>query len=127
AGGSAVSCVGTQDFPGHPNTRAQFDTIEANYAIADYKFGNDVVRNTIDCNSNDCNPNGPDDNYMTIIVGAFRIANTNSAAGTYEFEIRGDDAIDFELRTNTNWGDSAGRTARTGCYDGRGFDAACTG
>lgn len=127
AGGEATACIGTQSPPGNPASRSAFDALESNYAIAANQLGGDVVRNTINCNSNDCNPNGSDDHYMSIAVGAFRIADSNQAAGTFEFEIRGDDAIDFELRTNTNWGNSAGRVARTGCYNGRGFNDACTG
>ena len=114
---SGGPCAGvTGSHPGHPRSRAEFDTLETNYAIPDNLQGTSSF-DRIDCNGNNCNPHGTDDNYLTIITGNIVIRQQ----GTYVFHIDGDDNIDFIMR------DQAGNiVASTGCYpNGRGFGGAC--
>ncbi|MBB5209370.1 pilus assembly protein [Chiayiivirga flava] len=129
-GGNGPDCVGTTTpaHPGHPGSRAAFNTMETTYAIAANQYGGTVSRNSINCQDNNCNPNGTDDDYLSIATGMFRIRDQNAAGGTYRFRIDGDDVIDFELRTNQNWGNATGLVATAGCYTtaGRGFGA-CAG
>ncbi|WP_202841083.1 pilus assembly protein [Luteimonas saliphila] len=116
-----ATCVvaSTQAFPGHPNSRGEFDTLEANYAVAANLYGSDAI-NTINCNGNNCNPHDANQNeFMTIFQGEIR----RNTGGTqrYQFRVNGDDAIDFRL-TQTN----GNQVAVAGCYGARGFGA-CNG
>jgi len=123
SGNSRENCLGggTGAFPGHPGSIAAFNTLETNFAIADYRYGSGAVT-TVNCNNNDCNPYGEDDNYLTIIGGQIRIRS--GQGGTYQFRVNGDDVIDFTLTNQA--GNSTFATA--GCYNtgGRGFGA-CSG
>jgi len=122
-----VDCISggtTQPHPGHPNNRAEFSTIETNYATATNQIGTLFTRDRVDCNSGSSGPcqlglsTGQQDNYLTIINGTFRTSATGN--GNYQFRVDGDDAIDVEIRV----GDSAGvLVAQAGCYGGRGFGA----
>lgn len=99
--------------PGHPNNRAEFDTIETNYATGPNQLGGMVARNSINCSTVNCNQNqtDPDENYLTIAIG--RIQTTAAGAGTYQFRIDGDAAVDFELRAGSLTGPVV---ASAGCY-----------
>ncbi len=118
AGNSRVDCVSAASaaYPGHPNNRAEFDARETSHAIPANFLGNDGI-NRIDCNSAiggaTCNLQGAQDNYMTIITGVIRFRR----AGTYQFKVDGDDAIDFQMFNGTT--PLAGSQA--GCYGNRGF------
>ncbi len=126
---SNVDCTRIQlSHPGHPNNRAAFDTIENSYAIANYKLGNDQVQGHFECTAN-CNwSTGQNDNYMTIGTAKFRLQNNANAAGTYEFCIDGDDAVDVKLYAADGTTPISG--GEGGNYGGHGFEGAvgnCTG
>lgn len=115
----------TQPFPGHPASRAAFDTLETNYAVAANLYGSDSI-NTVNCDSrtagNVCNPHdGSQNQFLTIFEGEIR--RTSSGSQRYQFRVNGDDVIDFRL-TQTN----GTQVAIAGCYtaNGRGFGA-CSG
>lgn len=122
AGGPCAQ-AGQANHPGHPNNRAEFDSMEMTYAIPANKYGADWTGSTvIDCSSNCNKRGGSQDDFLTVITGSFRIAN--SRGGTYEFEISGDDAHDFELRSGNesgaillqvgNYGDGSWNQTATG-------------
>ena len=130
-GGNGPLCAAAaaqQPFPGHPGSRAAFDTLETTYGIAANRFGGTVSLNSLDCNGANCNPNNPagdaDDNFMTIAVAAIRV----SAGGTFNFRIDGDDNIDFAIYSNQGLTNLVANSA-VGCYpNGRGFGAGgCNG
>jgi type IV pilus assembly protein PilY1 len=111
ASNARVTCLtagGNQPWPGHPNNRAEFDTQEATLAIAANSTGSDTPA-TIDCGSN-CNLSGSQEEYMSIITGQLVI----DVAGTYQFAVDGDDAVDFVLT------DGATTLASAGWYGGHG-------
>ena len=118
--GPQCSAAGAQQpFPGHPRSRAEFNTMEFNYATAANQFGAAVTLNSLNCNSNNCNPNGDDENYLTVAVAAIRVTND----GNYQFRIDGDDNIDFAIYSNSALTNLVTNGA-VGCYpDGRGFGA----
>lgn len=104
--------------PGHPNSRAEFDTIETTYATPPNQWTPVRNRRSINCAGPDCNENrpNPDDNYMTVAVG--RIETTAIGRGVYQFRIDGDAAVDFELREGSLTGPVV---AQAGCYGDRVF------
>ncbi len=115
ASNNRVTCAsgGTaQPHPGHPGSRAVFDTIVTNHAIPANRFGSSPI-SAINCSSNDCNPFGADDNYLSIFEGELVIP-----AGRFQFRVDGDDVIDFQLRRS-----NGSEVATAGCYTtgGRGF------
>ena len=122
ASNQRVSCLGggEQAFPGHPDSRSSFDAMETTYAVAANSFGNGTV-SRIDCNSSDCNPHGSDDNYLTVIEGGINIRQ--GRGGNYQFQIDGDDVVDFTL-----YDGSGNVVVQVGCYNGggRGFGGTCT-
>lgn len=121
-GGSGPLCVGggTSAHPGHPGSRAAFDTIETTYATAANRFGGTTTTASLNCNSATCNPWGAQDNFMTIVSGELVIKSNRG--GTYNFKVDGDDVIDFTLRSGSQTGTIV---AQAGCYNtaGRGFGA----
>lgn len=123
ASNQRVDCLsgGTvQPHPGHPNNRAEFDTIETNYAIAANQLGVLQTRVSLDCTVN-CNlATAQQDNFLTIATAAFRMQNEARAAGTYEFCVDGDDAIDVQIRDN-----GGNVIAESGFYGGHGFAGNC--
>lgn len=116
--------------PGHPTDRDNiltgFDRIEATFATPPNQYGADVLRNRIRCPDRDwaanpvvppasnCNPRttDPDENYLSIHTGTFQI-NATHGAGTYQFRINGDAAMDLEIREN---GPTGNVVAQAGCY-----------
>lgn len=125
--GPLCSAATSQEpFPGHPRSRAEFNTLELNYATAANRFGAQVSLNSLDCNSNNCNPNGADDNYLTIATAKIRTSGTGN--GTYNFRINGDDNIDFAVYSDAAMTNLV-TNASVGCYpNGRGFgDGGCIG
>src|SRR5690606_16879906 len=98
-------CVGggTMNYPGTPGSEAAFDTLEANYAIADYRYGSGNLQVQfgglgINCTepAYACNPfNADQDQYLTIIEGQLRLPAGQD--GTYQFAVDGDDAVDVEI------------------------------
>ena len=119
---------GTSNHPGHPASRAAFDTMESTFAIPANQYGTDYTGTTkIDCTSNCNKGGGSQDDFLTIITGEFRTQGNsggNDGAGTYEFEVAGDDVHDFELRE----GDSSGAVVlRVGAYGGGAYSQTPTG
>lgn len=103
---------GSGSHPGHPNTKAEFDTLVANYGANIFGTGNPTTIN------GSGNPYGNDDNYMTLITGTLVVTNP----GTYTFGIQGDDAIDFQINGGT-WSNGVGVTITgdvIGWYGGHG-------
>lgn len=126
-GGSGPLCStagAQQPFPGHPRSRAEFDTMEVNYATAANQFGAEVSLNTLNCNNSNCNPNGDNDNYLTVAVAAIRVTD----AGNFRFRIDGDDNVDFAIYSNAGLTNLV-TNGSVGCYpNGRGFGASgCIG
>lgn len=123
AANQRVDCVGggtTSAHPGHPSNRASFNTFETTWATSANLLGSGTV-DRIDCNSNNCNPYRTNqDNFMTIFTG--QIVTSASPSLRYQFRVDGDDAIDFELRGAD---DILVSGSQLGCYNGRGFGAAC--
>jgi type IV pilus assembly protein PilY1 len=122
ASNNRVACVSggtTEPWPGHPNDRGQLDAQQAALAIPANATGSDNPA-TIRCNEADqCNLGTPapsQDEYMTIITGRLVI----SVAGTYQFSVDGDDAVEFVL-TDSNGAELAAR----GWYGGHGNCNAC--
>jgi type IV pilus assembly protein PilY1 len=117
-----VSTGGNAAYPGHPATRAAFDTLQNNLGIPANLFGSGTIAD-INCNSSvagsDCNPYGANDNFMAIMQGTFSTidfsASNAKENGTFEFAVDGDDAIDMQvLNGNTV-------VAQAGYYDGHGL------
>ena len=119
SGNVRVNCVsGPAAHPGHPASRAAFDTFETTWAQPAYSYGASALT-TINCNSTACNPNNASqDNYLAVITGVIRPATT----GFYQFRTDGDEAFDFQLRT-------AGGVvlAQAGCYGSGGFRTCSNG
>ncbi|MBN8480624.1 MAG: hypothetical protein J0L88_03430 [Xanthomonadales bacterium] len=115
---NCVVAAGTSAFPGHPNGRGDFNTMETTYAITANRFGTGSI-STINCNSSgSCNPyNSQQDNFLSIITGRIRV---NTGSVRYQFRVDGDDAIDVEIFSGTT------SIGTAGCYGGRGFGA-CAG
>lgn len=109
---SRENCLGGERaYPGHPNDRIEFNTLETNNAVVGQRFGSGTIA-TIDCGSN-CNPYGDNDNFLSIITGSLRV----NSGGTYQFGVSGDDAVDFEMK------DSGGTIIATaGHYGGHGME-----
>ena len=84
-------CVGGGAHPGHPNNRAEFNSMESTSAISANLLRTDNPSN-INCTSN-CGAQGQHDNYLTIIDSELRIRD----GGVYQFAIDGDDAVDFRI------------------------------
>ncbi len=123
ASNQRVDCLGsvvTQPHPGHPNNRAEFDTIETTYAIAANQLGTVQSRVSLNCTTN-CNfATTQYDNFLTIATARFHMADNNAANGNYEFCVDGDDAVDVEIRNS-----SGTVIASTGFYGGHGFANNC--
>jgi type IV pilus assembly protein PilY1 len=124
--------------PGHPTSRDHittgFDLMEATFATPPNQYGADVLRNRIRCPDRDwadpgqpvppganCNPRtpDPDNDYLSIHTGTFQI-NATHGAGTYQFRINGDAAIDLEIRVSDQNG---AIVAQAGCYGPFSFGA----
>ncbi|MEF3080747.1 PilC/PilY family type IV pilus protein [Luteimonas sp. SMYT11W] len=122
-----VDCVGaggsTAGHPGHPANRSQFDAMETSRAVPANLLGSGSV-NQIDCNGNNCNPYGSQDNFLTIFTGVLRTVGGGGMAAAYQFKVDGDDAIDFALYSPNG---NLVPGSQIGCYNGRGFGAACAG
>ena len=86
--------------PGHPANHGEYESLVLNYAVDSNKFGSGPPPNgRIDGNGNPWgdgyspyNSGHPDQqNYLTIFTGKLNI----TTAGTYEFAVDGDDAVEF--------------------------------
>lgn len=122
-GSARTDCVGAGTetaHPGHPASEAEFDTMEANYAIDANRFSTRTL-STLNCSSNNCNPDGTDDNYLTIATMTLRFEDDADANGNYRFCINGDDAIDFEIFDSTG-----APVGQVGWYSNHGFASNCS-
>lgn len=84
-------CAGGGAHPGHPDNRAEFDSMEAAWAHPAYLLGSGNP-STINCDSN-CGDSGQHDNYLTVIEGQFYVSNPEN----FQFAVDGDDAVDFQI------------------------------
>ena len=107
-------CAGGGGHPGHPNSRAEFNTMETSWAQAGNLLGT-TNPSRIDCDSN-CGVSGQHDNYLTIIEGEFRVSNERR----FQFAVDGDDAVDFQLLNS-----SGTVLASAGWYGGHGNCGGC--
>jgi type IV pilus assembly protein PilY1 len=114
--------------PGHPADRAAFDTMELTYATPPNQYGAVVGRNSMACPDNNwatvppaanCNPRttDPDEDYLSIHTGTFQL-NATHGAGTYQFRVNGNAAVDVEIRQGNNTGVVI---AQAGCYGDHNF------
>ncbi|MCX7556859.1 PilC/PilY family type IV pilus protein [Xanthomonadaceae bacterium JHOS43] len=117
-----ASAGGSRPHPGHPGNRIEFDGIETEYAVADNRFGA-AQTNTIDCSSN-CNTSGAgtQDNFLTVATASFTTVDHNQAAGSYEFCVDGDDAVDVQISSANGV-----VLGSAGYYGGHGLGNHCTG
>lgn len=119
ASNSRVSCTGggtTPAHPGHPATRAAFDTMETTFAVPANQFGTGAATN-INCTSSACNPFGRDDNYLTIAEGRLHIGNGSGNTGFYQFSVDGDDAVDLRITRSNGNAITGGNAGYYGAHD----------
>lgn len=102
-GGDGPNCAspsGTDT--SHPNNNAEFNALAARFVNPGHLMGTSAqptpstpeftLNGRIECSSN-CNPYGSDDNYITVFSGTLNVTN----AGTYEFAVDGDDAVEVMI------------------------------
>jgi type IV pilus assembly protein PilY1 len=106
-----VACVSGTAFPGHPGTRAAFDTMVTTYAVPANLYGSGAIP-AINCSGSNCNPFGFDDRYLTLIQGQIR----NVTGGRIQFRVDGKSAVDFQLRQINGT-----VITQAGCYGNRTF------
>src|SRR5690606_34027565 len=84
-----ILCAGGGSHPGHPGSRAAFDTMEAAWAHASNLLGSGTP-SRIDWPSN-CGAAGQHEDSLPVIEGEFRVTSTMN----FQFAVDVDDAVDF--------------------------------
>ncbi|MBK9445845.1 MAG: hypothetical protein IPO00_07015 [Betaproteobacteria bacterium] len=112
--GLTIKTYNTTGNSGNPTTEAGLDSMESTYGIAAKECGSGSI-STIDGSANPFVPGSAtctSDDYMTIITGTLNIP----AAGSYQFAVDGDDAVDVWI-DGTNRASWYGGHGDCDCYD----------